>query len=229
MRVVEAEEPRKQEVDLVGEPRQKLYALIRRAVVAVGSGAEREHHNERRYNEHAGNDGYADVYTGASAVEKRVERAQEQALLLFLLLLFLNLMRVAHLLFGILRVCLQNLALHEAGGHDAADKGSEEAYQRLDVEALPHHEHHDEQTHTEGRAEVGERDKLIFLEITAEALVLRQRDDGRIVRQEGHYGYKQAAYGARDDADAHEIKHGVEQKVVGGLHYGVKHIGHAHY
>ena len=34
--------------------------------------------------------------------------------------------------------------------------------------------------------------------------------------------------GARDDADAHEIKHGVEQKVVGGLHYGVKHIGHAH-
>ena len=166
-------------------------------------------------------------------------------------------MRVAHLLFGILRVCLQNLALHEAGGHDAADKGSEEAYQRLDVETLPHHEHHDEQPHTEGRAEVGERDKLIFLEITAEALVLRQRDDGRIVRQEGHYGserchsgqiekrtheraeqlleqahhaelYKQAADGARDDADAHEIKHGVEQKVVGGLHYGVKHIGHAH-
>ena len=28
----------------------------------------------------------------------------------------------------------------------------------LDVETLPHHEHHDEQTHTEGRAKVGERE-----------------------------------------------------------------------
>ena len=257
VRVVEAEEPLEQEAYLVGKPWQKLDALVRRAVVARRSGTEGEHHDKRRDYKDAGNYGYADVDAGASAVEQGVKRAQEYAFLFFLLFLLLNLVPVADRLVGVLRIHFEYLALHEARGNYAAYEGSKESYYRLDVEALPYHEHHDEQSHAEGGAEIGERNELVFLEVAAETLVLRQRDDGGIVRQECHHGSErghsgqveqraheraeqlleqaddteldeEAAYGARDDADAHKVEHGVEQQVVGGFHNSVEHVGHAH-
>ena len=192
VRVVEAEEPLEQEAYLVGEPWQKLDALVRRAVVARRSGTEGEHHDKRRDYKDAGYYGYADVDAGASAVEQGVKRAQEYAFLFFLLFLLLNLVPVADRLVGVLRIHFEYLALHEARGNYAAYEGSKESYYRLDVEALPYHEHHDEQSHAEGGAEIGERNELVFLEVAAETLVLRQRDDGGIVRQECHHGSEQS-------------------------------------
>lgn len=50
--------------------------------------------------------------------------------------------------------------------------------------------------------------------------LLEQADDAELDEE--------AAYGARDDADAHKVEHGVEQQVVGGFHNSVEHVGHAH-
>ena len=47
----------------------------------------------------------------------------------------------------------------------------------LNKETLRNHKDDNKKTHTEGCTEVGERDKLILLEVGAEALILGQRDD----------------------------------------------------
>lgn len=262
VRVVEAEEPLEHKVDFVGKPRQQLHTLIGGARVrAVGRRAEREYHHERRDDEHARDDGYAHFNAAASAVEHGVEQAYEHGLLFllaFLLLLFLYLLLRHGVFRGILRISLQHEALHESRRTDAAEAGAEQTDERSGVVALTRHEHDDEQTHTERRTEVGERDELVFLEVACEALVVRKRDDGGVVGEERHHGaqrrharqiedrshqrsqrsfeqrnhaelYEHPAYGAGYHADAHKIEYGVEQQVVRRAHDGVEHVGHTHH
>lgn len=190
VRVVETEEPLEHEVDLVSQPRQQLHTLIGSTRVrSVGSCAEREYHHERRDDEHAGDDGYAHLHTAASAVKHGVEQAYEHGLLLalaFLLLLFFDVLLRYRVLRSILRIGLQHEALHQSRGADAAEARTEQTDERRGIVALTRHEHDDEQTHTERRTEVGERDELIFLEVACETLVVRKRDDCRVVRKESH-------------------------------------------
>lgn len=154
-------------------------------------------------------------------------------------------------------IVLDDEILHDARGDDATAACAEEAHEGLPEEALAHHEHHHQKAHAEGRAEIGEGYELEFLEIRAETLVACQRDDGGVVAEEGHHGaqrghareveegphqraedalehlhhaklHEDAAYCSRENADAHEIEHRVEQQVVGRVHHGVEHIGKSH-
>ena len=78
--------------------------------------------------------------------------------------------------------------LHEACGNDASCKGSEKSDEGCGKIALAYHEDNDDESHAECRSEVGERDELVLLEITAELAVLRERDDGRVIAEEGKDG-----------------------------------------
>ena len=123
---------------------------------------------------------------------------------------------------------------------------------------MPHHKDHNEQSHAECRAEVGERDILVLAKVALELRVFCQRDDGGIVREEGHSStqrcharevkertherseqflqeryhpeiYEQASDGAGDNADTHKVKDRVEQEVVRRVHNGVEGVSEPHH
>ena len=82
---------------------------------------------------------------------------------LLCLLLILLADNLSHLLLEV-RVHLEDEALHKACRYDTADEGTQQADEWLSVEAVTYHEDDNQQTHTEGGTEVGERDKLILSE-----------------------------------------------------------------
>ena len=268
MGVGEAKEPFEDDIDFRGQPGKRLGALVGRARIgAVGRRAERQHHHECRDNEHAGDDGDADVHTRAASVEQRIQDANEERLLLFPLIVVLlvqghnGVLPVGArrgLLGGIVGIGFHHEMLHETRRHDAAAEGAEKAYERLYKVALPYHENDDDESHTEGSAEVGQRNELIFLEVAGEMLVFRKCDDGGIVgkkrqhgAQRGHTGqieqrahqraeqllqqvdhaklYEHLADGTRQHADGHQIETRVQQQVVGRMHHGVEHRGCTHF
>ena len=258
VRVVEAEEPLEDKTDLLAEPGQYSHALIGgTGVGAIGTGREGEDHDQRGDNDDAGDDGQAHVDARASAIEQRVEDAQKHRLVLLVLDLEVGGGEFAGGLVGILGVCLLDEVLHQARGDDAAADGSHQSDEGLLEVAVAHHKDDDNQSHTEGRAKVGEGDELVLLEVGGEALILGEGDDSRVVAQEGEHGAKRShtgqveqglheraqdlleqvhhakldeetADGTGDDADGHQEEAGVEQEVVGGVHDGVEHVGGSH-
>ena len=58
---------------------------------------------------------------------------------------------------------LQGGALHQSGGNDASDDRTSHANQGTFAEAQACHKGHNHQTHAESRAEVGQRNELVFL------------------------------------------------------------------
>ena len=182
---LEAEEPVEDHINLVGQPGDDGHALVGSTrVFAVGArGAEREHHDDGRDAEHAGDDGHADAHAALAAVEHGVEETLEDVALALerdvLLSAFLLGDAAVHL-----GIALQRGALHDAGGDDAADDGTQQAHQGALAEAEARHEGYHPEAHAEGGAEVGERDELVLLEVAGEVVVLGQRDDGGVVAQE---------------------------------------------
>ena len=265
MGVGEAEEPFEHDVDFRGEPGQQLRAFVGRARIgAVGRGAKREHHHQRRNNQHARNDGQANINTRATTVEQRVQDAHEHRLRLILVFVFrhervLSVVRmVCRGLRGVVRIGFQHEILHEACRDNTAHKCAEESDERLLEIALSDHENNDDESHSEGRSEVRERNELVFLEIAGEMLVFRERDDGGVVREERQHGtqrgharqveqrfhqrtqqlleqinhakfHENLADGTREHADGHQVEAGVEQQVVGRVHHGVEHRRCAHF
>ena len=115
----------------------------------------------------------------------------------------------------------------------------------------------DDEAHTKGGAQVGQRRQLIFFKILAEVMVIGQRQDGGIIRQESRdqterSGTGQVIQGTQQgreqmventdnaklcqqcrkrtgqNTDGHQIEAGVDQQVEGCVHHGVEHIDHAH-
>ena len=258
VRIVETKEEIKYKTEFATNPGEQLHALVCCArELARGRGAEGKQHNQRRYYEHAGDNGKTHIHTGATTIEQRVEDTLEERFFILLRLYLLNLVGTAGILVLVLRVGLHHKVLHYAGGDDAAAHSTEQAYERLHKVPLPHHKHNNQKAHTKGCTKVGERYILELFEIGAEALVLCKRYDGRVVAQEGEHGtqrchtrqvkqrlhkraqeffeqrhhaelHKHAAYGTRDDTNGHKIEYRIQQQVVRRAHNGVKHIGRAH-
>ena len=115
----------------------------------------------------------------------------------------------------------------------------------------------DDEAHAEGRAQVGQGGDLIGLEEAAEFRVVRQGEDGGVVGKVGgdhtqsrsarhaeqrlHQGRKQlieqghdaelrqqAAEGAGDDGDGHDVKDGAGQQIIGGVHQRVQRVAQTH-
>lgn len=90
-------------------------------------------------------------------------------------------------------LCAEHLfgeAQHQPGADDASEHSSQVAHQDRQAEAAAaggqlqaQHEGGDDCAHTEGCAQVGESGKLIPLEVPAEAGIVCQGQNGRIVRQ----------------------------------------------
>ena len=257
--VLEAKEPFEDNVDLVGRPADDRYAFVGDAEIfaVVACCTKGEHHHDGGDTEHTRDDGKADADAVLATVEQRIEETHEHAAftlkgdLLFVTAKFCVNGRVQ------LRVCPQCGALHQSGGDDAANDGTSHTNQGAFAEAQTCHESHDHQTHTESSAEVGERDELVFLEVTVEVLVVGQSDDGGVVAEEGHHSAQgsharqvverlhqrsekilqqtyyaklgeQFADGAHEHADGHDVKHSLKQQVIGRLHESVQHFGQAH-
>ena len=257
--VLETEEPFEDEIDLVGRPADDGHAFVGHAhIFAIRArGTKGEHHHDGGDAQHARDDGEADAHAVFAAVQKRVEETHEHASLALegdLLLVAAKLLIDGRIQLGI---GFQGGALHQSGGDNAPDDCAGHAHQCALAEAQARHESHHHQAHAESRAEVGERNELVFLEIAVEVLVVRKGDDGGIVAQKGHDGtqgrharqvverlhqrtqqiFEQAnhaklgqelADGAHQDADGHDVEHGFEQQVVGRLHESVQHLGQGH-
>ena len=256
--VLEAEEPVEDEVDLVGQPGDDRHAFVGgTGIFAVGArGAEGEHHNYGRDAEHAGNDGHADAHAALAAVEHCVQETLEYRTFALERYHLLGALFLGHR--GVkLRIAFQGEALHQSGADDAAYEGAHQTYHSSASEAFAGHKGNDNQAHTEGGAEVGQRHQLVFLEVACKVVVLGQRDDGGVVAEEGHHGsqcshtgqveegfHQRPQYvlhqahnakfgqqfrdGAHQHADGHNVEHRLEQQVVGRLHKGVEHIGQRH-
>ena len=257
--VLEAEEPFEDDVDLVGCPADDGHAFVSHTKVfaVVARRAEGQHHHDGGDAKHAGDDGEADANAVLATVEQRVEETHEHAafglerdLLLITANSFVN--RSIQLGIG-----LQGGALHQSCGDDAADDGTCHTDQCAFAKPETCHKSNHDQAHTEGRAEVGQRNELVFLEIAVEVLVVRQSDDGGIVAEERHHGSQgrharqvverlhqwaqevfqqtyhtefgeQLADGAHEYADGHDVEHGFKQQVICRLHKGVQHLGQGH-
>ena len=271
----ETEEPFEDDVDVSRQSGKQARTFVGSTAVCDGLhagsihadlSAEGEHHHHSGDDKYARDDGESDVHTALSAVEECVEGAYEGGVGRFRFLIAVGIVRgllivhisiVAGRFIAVRRIVLAGEVLHEARGDDATGKGSEESDERSGKIALAYHEDDDNESHTEGRAEVGERDELVLLEIAAELAVLRERDDGGVVAEECehrsqrchsgeieercHDGTEDALYhvhhaklhenlsqGSGDDADTHEVQDGVEQQIVGGSHDGVQHVGKTH-
>ena len=258
VRIIEAEEPLEDETNLLAEPRQDSDALIGGTRIGtVGTGREGKNHHQRGDDEHTRDNGEPDVNTRTAAVEQGVEDAQEYRLILLVGHLEVGLGELTGGFLGILGVSLLDKVLHQAGGDDTATDGTDQTDKRLLEVAVTHHEDDDDQSHTEGGAEVGQRDELEFLEVGGKALVLGKGDNGGVIAQEGehrtqrchtgeveqglHQGTeglleqlndakldKEAPDSARDDTDGHQEEAGVQQQVMGSVHDSVEHVGSAH-
>ena len=165
-----------------------------------------------------------------------------------------------HLLLAIIRLNGSTAyeVLHQTSGYDTTAGCSEHTHEGFGEITLADHEHHHEQSHAEGRAEVGQRDELIDLEVACERLVTRQGDNGRIIAQERHHAGQDSHAGQVIDGphdgpqqllqqidhaelgedapkgpgqyrDSHQIEHGVQQQAVGCSHHGVYHVAQSHY
>ena len=258
VRIVEAKEPLEDKTDLLAEPRQDGDTFVGcTGVSAVGAGREGEDHHERGDDDDTGNDSQTHIDTGAAAIEQGIEDAQEERLVFLVLDLEVGLGEFTGGLFGILGMGLLDEVLHEARGDHTAEDGSNESDEGLLEEAVTHHEDDDNQAHTEGCTEVGQRYELVFLEVGSKAFILRKGDDGGVVAQEGEHGTERCHTGqveqrfhqgpqglfqqfhdtelneqtsdsTGDDADGHEEETGVEQEVMGGVHDGIEHVGGTH-
>ena len=258
VRIVEPNEPLEDETDFLAEPRQNSDTFVGyTGVSAVSAGREGENHHERGDDDDTGNDSQTHIDTGAATIEQGVENAQKERLVLLVFDLKVGLGEFTCRFFGILGMGLLDEVLHEARGDHTPEDGSDESDEGLLEEAVTHHEDDDDQAHTEGRAEVGQRDELVFLEMGSDAFILRKCDDSGVVAQEGEHGTERSHTGqieqrlhqgpqrllqqvndtelneqtsnsTSDDADGHEEKTGVEQEVMGGVHDGIEHVGCTH-
>ena len=258
-RVGEAEEPLEDDVYMAEEPWQEGNTLIGSTIVcAIIARAKCENHNKRRDDKNARDDRDTHVDTRLTAIEQRIEDAREQRCLLDLLVgLHVGLVDDScHLILEV-GVALDDEALHEARRYDTAEERAQETYEGLDKVTLRNHEDDNQQTHAEGCAKVCERDELELLEVRAKALILSQRDNRGVVRQEGHDStqrcharkveqrlhqgaqdalqeahntklHEDTAKSTSDNADGHEVEDGIEQQVVCRLHNGIKHIRKTH-
>ena len=167
VRIGKPEQPFEYEVDLACKPRQQRDSFVGRAGISAGLArrTERQNHHERRDDQHAGDDGEADVYTGPASVKQRVEHADERGLFMLMLFFLDFLVFPDHILREVMREVLDYEILHDARRYDTAAERPEESYHRLPEISLTHHEHHHQQTHAERRAEIGERYELEFLEV----------------------------------------------------------------
>ena len=166
---------------------------------------------------------------------------------------------VRHYIFGQeIGIVLYHEILHDACRDHTAAECAEKSDHWLPEESLADHEHHDQKSHAESRSEIGQRYELEFLEIRTEAAVGSERYYSRIVAEKCHHStergdtgqieqrfhqrardalkkfhdaefHENASYGTGKHTYAHQIEHSVQQQVVGGMHYGVEHIGHAHH
>ena len=261
MRVVETEEPLENQGALIGKPRKEFHTLIggtgKLARCLVG--AEGENHHRGADDEHAGNDSHTDFHTGLATVENGIEDSHKERFCLGILrsgLLFLGPYLHGHFLLK-LGVGLASETLHQTGADDTTAEGTEETHKGCGGVALTHHKDDDEQAHTEGCAEVRQRDELVLAEEACELLVVSQRDDGGVVAEEGEHSAEGGCAGqveeglhqraedflkerhhaelaenlaqrSRDDADGHKEEASIDEQVEGRLHDGVHHIGHAH-
>ena len=195
-----AKQPAEHKINLGSQPREQRHAFVSTACVTSDSrGAKRRHHHNGRDDQYAGDDGETDFHTAFSAVEHGVERAQERPFLLFLYFSPFFIRFIDYLVQGLFLhdsvghrgiqfgIALQRQLLHHARGDDTADERPCQSDQGAATVTAPRHEGHHHQSHAEGGAEVGQRGDLVLFEVAPEGLVLRQRDDSRIVAQEGHH------------------------------------------
>ena len=245
---------------LAREPGEDGHALRGGACIALRTGAEGHHDDGRSDYQHAGDDLQAKFHTVLATVQHSVEEAHENAVLLSALDALLRKFLLGgfnHLLFHLLRPGLAAGALHKARGDDGAAECSEQADESSAYVPVAEHgdEHHE--THSEGGAKVGERHQLVLLEIRRERTVLAERDDGRVVGQEGHDGTQggnagkvekrlhqrtqhlleqsdhaefchQLGQSSGEDGDTHQVEHGIQQQVVRRVHHGLEHVSSAH-
>ena len=187
--VLEAEEPFKDDVDLVGCPADDRYAFVGDAEIfaIVACRTKGKHHHDGGDAEHTRDDGKADADAVFATVEQRVEKTHEYAAFAFegdLLLVAAKFCVNGSVQLG---VCPQRGALHQSCGDDTTDDGTRYANQSTFTEAKTCHEGHHHQTHSEGSTEIGQRDELVLLEIAVEVLVVCQGDDGWVVAEESHH------------------------------------------
>ena len=154
-------------------------------------------------------------------------------------------------------ICLEDKMLHESGRNDTTYKSTEQTNEWFYIISLTDHEDDNQQSHTECCSKVCQRNELVLLEISREALVLCKRDNRRIIRKEckhstqrRHTGKvekwlhqwtenlfkhidnseldKNLANGTGDYADGHKVEHSVEQEVMSSVHDGIQHICRTH-
>jgi len=246
-------------VNLFRQPGQHRHALTGGPIVyTLRTGAEGNHNDGRGDDEHAGNNLQAQFHTVLTAIQNSIEETHEDAVPVrsfFLHARFLGQL-VQHR--GIqLRESLEAAALHDAGRDDGAAEGAEQAHQRTGDLAVADHGNNNDEAHAEGRTEVGQGDELVFLEEGGEATVLGQGDDGRVIREESHYGTQggnareviqgfhhgtqealqqgnhaelrhELGQRTRKHCNAHKVENRIEQQVVGRVHHGPDHVAAAH-
>lgn len=151
----------------------------------------------------------------------------------------------------------QQHPLHETGRNNAPDECPRQADERFHKESLPDHEYQYQHAHAESRAEVRNGNELVLAEIAAEALIFCQRNNGRIIGQEGehrpqsrHPGkieegaheraqqslqqahhtkrHKQAPQCPGEHTDGHEVENRINEQVMRRFHNRIEHGGRPH-
>ena len=257
--ILETEQPLEHHVNLTCQVWQQLDTFVSLTVVCTVRRTECQDHHQSRDNQHTRNNGHTYIYTGLSTIQQSIQCTDKHRLF-FYHFLFISgklVITLNGIFFEERRISLHHEALHQTGRNDTTDKRPYQTNERFSIETLSHHEHNHQQAHTKSRTEVGQRNVLVLLEITAETLVLRKRDDSRIIGQESHYRpqgrytrqveqrthqrtkdtfqqlhhakfHKNLTDSTGNYTDCHQIETSVQQQVVCCLHNGVQHLWHTH-
>ena len=166
--------------------------------------------------------------------------------------------------FGFLAVDLGGLMEHQTGGNNGTDDCSQIADEHRNAEAFTNgraqtdHKGGDDQAHAEGSADVAQSRQLVFLEETAEIVVLSQSQNGGVVGQVGGENTHSAGTGQAvqrldqgghqlvqqedntefgpqggnrtgQNGNGHDVEDRIDQQIMGSIHHGVEHIGGTHF
>ena len=204
-----AEKRLEDEVDPACQPRQEPDPLICGAGIRPAlRRAVDQHHHHRAHDEHPRHDRDAHFHAAVAALEDRAHHAAADPAAAHRTHAGRSLGRLALKWWerGLGPEMLFRKNEHQPGRDDAADHCAEQPDQHRGAERPPHcgrkavHIRADDQPHAEGRAEIGQRGKLIRLEEMAEILILSQRQDRRIIRKE-----------RRHDAERRRPRHAVDR------------------
>ena len=153
------------------------------------------------------------------------------------------------------------LTEHQANTDDAADDGAEESAEgggNDAIAALPDHIGDQDQSHTEGGAQITQSGDLIRFKVCHKLFVFGQRQNRGVIRDESgedpqrsgagqpvqpahqrrdqlvekgdHTELRQqGGKGAGDHRNGHDEKDRIQKQVVGGVHDGVEHLADTHH